>query len=171
LAPDPPSDPPPGSRSRTDRSESRAERADRNFAEILQGFRVAVTGVQVLFAFLLTVPFSEGFAKLTDPGRTLYIVALAAAALASICYIAPTAQHRILFRQGLKELLVNRSNRYGLSGGVALVISMTAAASMVADYLYGGLLPVLLGGAVALLSGWSWFLQPVLTRMKARRDE
>jgi hypothetical protein len=138
--------------------------------ELLQGFRVAVTGVQVLFAFLLTVPFSQGFRDFDDFGRSLYVVALAGAAAASICYIAPTAQHRILFRQGLKESLVRRSNLYGIVGGVALVISMTSATSMVADYLYGGVLPVLLGAAVALLAGWSWFLQPVLTRLRGRHD-
>jgi hypothetical protein len=149
------------------RKETPEERADRNFVELLQGFRVAVTGVQVLFAFLLTVPFSPGFARLSDLDRMLYMVALAGAALASICYIAPAAQHRILFRQGVKEPLVHRSNVYGILGGVALVISMTAASVVVVDYLYGGVLPAILGAALALFGGWAWFVQPLLARRRA----
>lgn len=149
------------------RRESPEERADRNFVELLQGFRVAVTGVQVLFAFLLTVPFSTGFARLGEVDRLLYMVALASAAVASICYIAPAAQHRILFRKGVKEPLVHRSNVYGILGAVALVISMTTATVVVLDHLYGGALPVVLGSGLALFGGWAWFIQPLLTRRKA----
>mgnify|MGYP001183709274 CR=1 FL=1 len=150
------------------RGETAEQRADRNFVELLQGFRVAVTGVQVLFAFLLTVPFSEAFATLSHTDRLLYMIALGAAAVASICYIAPAAQHRILFRRGVKEPLVHRSNVYGILGGIALVISMTAATVMVVDYLYGGAVPLLVGAALALLGGWAWFLQPLLSRHRAR---
>ncbi|MFI6600540.1 DUF6328 family protein [Nonomuraea sp. NPDC050536] len=151
-------------------SETHAERADRNFVELLQGFRVAVTGVQVLFAFLLTVPFSIGFTRLGTVDRWLYLVALGAAALASICYIAPAAQHRVLFRQGLKETLVRRSNMYGLLGGTALIISMTSATAVVVDYLYGGLPAVLMGAALALFAGWAWFLQPAFVRWRNRKS-
>jgi hypothetical protein len=149
------------------RRESPEERADRNFVELLQGFRVAVTGVQVLFAFLLTVPFSVGFERLSELDRLLYMVALGSAAVASICYIAPAAQHRILFRQGVKEPLVHRSNVYGILGGVALVVSMTTATVVVVDYLYGGALPPAIGAGLALFGGWAWFLQPLLARRRA----
>ncbi|MEV5408658.1 DUF6328 family protein [Thermopolyspora sp. NPDC052614] len=149
------------------RKESPEERADRNFVELLQGLRVAVTGVQVLFAFLLTVPFSPNFASLSEVDRMWYIVALTAAAIASICYIAPAAQHRILFRQGVKEPLVRRSNVYGILGGVALVISMTSAWVLVVDYLYVGTLAAVLGAGLALFGGWAWFVQPLLTRRKS----
>ncbi|NUR87405.1 MAG: hypothetical protein HOY71_25270 [Nonomuraea sp.] len=142
-------------------SESRDDRADRNFVELLQGARVAVTGVQVLFAFLLTVPFSPGFA---GADRRLYFVALVGAAVASACYIAPAAQHRVLFRQGKKEQLVRRSNRYGIAGALALVVAMTSATALVIDYLFGGVLAWVTAGAVAVLAGWSWFLQPALDR-------
>lgn len=146
--------------------ETRDERADRNFVELLQGFRVAVTGVQVLFAFLLTVPFSIGFARLSSTDRWLYLFALVSAAVASVCYIAPAAQHRVLFRQGLKDALVRRSNRYGLLGGLALIVSMTAATAVVVDYLYGGPLPVMIGAALAMFAGWAWFLQPAIARSR-----
>ncbi|MEH1125627.1 DUF6328 family protein [Micromonospora sp. CPCC 206061] len=140
------------------------ERADRNFIELLQGFRVAVTGVQVLFAFLLVVPFSTEFGKVDDFGRSLLYVALVSSAIASICYIAPAAQHRVLFRQGLKEPLVHRSNRLGLAGGVALLIAMVSATLMVVDHLFGGLVPMLTAGTLAALATWLWFVQPSIHR-------
>ena len=80
--------------------ETPKERVDRELGELLQGLRVAVTGVQVLFAFLLTLPFAAGFDKVDTLGRWLFFIALLSAALASICFITPAAQHRLLFRTG-----------------------------------------------------------------------
>ncbi|GAA3646600.1 DUF6328 family protein [Nonomuraea antimicrobica] len=151
-------------------TESHGERADRNFIELLHGARVAVTGVQVLFAFLLTVPFSPGFSALAPADRRLYYVALISAAVASICYIAPAHQHRVLFRQGRKETLVRRSNSYAIIGALALTLSMTSAAALVIDYLFGSLLSWITAGVLAVLTGWTWFLQPALTRAGTRRD-
>ncbi|MEQ4725261.1 DUF6328 family protein [Nonomuraea sp. B19D2] len=145
-------------------NESDQERADRNFVELLQGARVAVTGVQVLFAFLLTVPFSPGFTKLDLTDRWLFYVALVSAAVASICYIAPTAQHRVLFRQGRKETLVRRSNFYGIVGALALAISMTTATMLVIDYLFGPALAWTTAGILAALALWTWFGQAALNR-------
>jgi uncharacterized protein DUF6328 len=147
-----------------DRTETAAERADRNFVEMLQGFRVAVTGVQVLFAFLLTVPFAPGFARVAQGDRWLFYLALVSAAVASMFFIAPVAQHRILFRQGLKESLVHRSNRYGMIGTVALAISMTSATLMVVDYLFDGLLPLITAGVAGALAAWLWFVEPAIHR-------
>lgn len=150
--------------------ESGKERADRNFVELLQGARVAVTGVQVLFAFLLTVPFSPGFVRLGEGDRRLFYVALVSAAVASICYIAPATQHRVLFRQGLKETLVRRSNAYGIAGALALAVSMTAATMLVVDFLFHSALGMVTAGAVALLAVWAWFGQPALDRSRAAED-
>jgi hypothetical protein len=144
--------------------ESDKERADRNFVELLQGARVAVTGVQVLFAFLLTVPFSQQFDRLAPADRWLFFAALVGAAVASICYIAPTAQHRVLFRQGRKELLVKRSNFYGILGALALIVSMTAATGLVIDYLFGPRLAWPVAGAIAVLALWTWFGQAAIDR-------
>lgn len=150
--------------------ESRQERADRNFVELLQGARVAVTGVQVLFAFLLTVPFSDGFNRLNQFDRWLFFVALVGAAIASICYIAPANQHRVLFRQGLKEKLVHRSNAYGIAGALALAVSMTAATMLVTDYLFHSTLAWVTAGVIAALAAWSWFGQPALDRSSRPED-
>jgi hypothetical protein len=144
--------------------ETHKERADRNFVELLQSARVAVTGVQVLFAFLLTVPFSQGFGKLDLADRRLFYVALVSAAVASICYIAPATQHRVLFRQGKKEMLVRRSNVYGILGALALAVSMTAATMLVIDYLFQFTVAWITALAVALLAAWAWFVQPALSR-------
>ncbi|ROO85833.1 hypothetical protein EDD29_3382 [Actinocorallia herbida] len=145
-------------------NETPAERADRNFVEFLQGIRVAVTGVQVLFAFLLTVPFSAGFKDVSTGERTLFYLALVSAALASLFFIAPVAQHRILFRQGLKEDLVRRANLYGLIGTAALALSMTSATWLVTAHLFEGPLPSLTAAGIVLLAGWLWFVEPALHR-------
>ncbi|WP_433473961.1 DUF6328 family protein [Spirillospora sp. CA-142024] len=144
--------------------ESPAERTIRNFLELLQGFRVAVTGVQVLFAFLLTVPFAPGYDRLDVAERWLWYVALVAAAVASIFFIAPVAQHRVLFRRGGKEALVRRSNVYGIVGTLALAVTMTASTMVVVGYLFAGPLALITTACLAVLAGWLWFGKPMLTR-------
>jgi hypothetical protein len=146
--------------------EKPAERAVRNFMELLQGLRVAVTGVQVLFAFLLTVPFSPGFGRIANHDRQLYYVALIGAAVASIFFIAPVAQHRILFRKGMKESLVKRSNLHAMIGMLALMVAMTAATLMVVDYLFKRPVSLITAAVVGLLAGWLWFIQPLIQRSR-----
>src|SRR3954463_10027072 len=94
------------------RNETPLERCDRNLVELLQEVRVAQTGVQVLFAFLLTVPFTAPFPEVGGFDRAVYFGTLLAAGGAATLLIAPTSQHRILFRCGDKEHLVRRANRY-----------------------------------------------------------
>ncbi|GAB3905837.1 DUF6328 family protein [Microbispora bryophytorum] len=143
--------------------ESRKERVDRELGELLQGLRVAATGVQVLFAFLLTLPFSSGFGKIDMTGNWLFYLAVVSAAVASICTIAPATQHRILFRSGLKELLLHRANRLGVAGGLALAVSMTCSTALVLDALTSPGPAALVGAGVALLCAWLWFVQPLLS--------
>ncbi|PRX01749.1 UNVERIFIED_ORG: hypothetical protein CLV66_12082 [Actinomadura viridilutea] len=146
------------------RNETEHERLDRQLMELLQGFRVAVTGVQVLFAFLLTVPFAVGFRDVDDGGRALYYVALLGAALASICFIAPVTQHRILFRLGQKSLLIRRANRFGICGAVALAVSITAATALIMETLLSDAAAAVGGAVIAALCAWAWFVQPLLSR-------
>jgi hypothetical protein len=150
--------------------ESERERVNRELIELLQEFRVAVTGVQVLFAFLLTVPFAPGFARVSSTSRHLFYVALFGAALASICYIAPVAQHRILFRSGNKEMIIRRANRFGIWGAVALAISMSSATALVMHVLVSSRSAAIAGGAVALLCSWAWFGQALLSRHRERQE-
>ncbi|WP_067800711.1 DUF6328 family protein [Actinomadura formosensis] len=151
------------------RDETEHERLDRQLMELLQGFRVATTGVQVLFAFLLTVPFSTGFDKVDGIGMVLFYLALFGAAVASIYFIAPVFQHRILFRLGQKALLIKRANRYGIIGAFALAISITSATMLIIVSLSERTGAVVLTAVGILgLCGWVWFVQPYLTRMRAR---
>ncbi len=146
------------------RGENPKERVDRELGELLQGLRVASTGVQVLFAFLLTLPFSAGFEKVDQAARWMFYVAVIAAATASICFIAPATQHRILFRSGRKELMLRRANRLGVIGGIALAVAMTFSTGLVVEALAGGLPGTIVAAAVAGLSGWLWFVQPLRSR-------
>ena len=148
--------------------ESHKERVDRELGELLQGLRVAATGVQVLFAFLLTLPFSAGFGKVDEAGRWLFYAAMFSAAVASICFIAPATQHRILFRSTLKELMLHRANRLSVVGGLALALSMTCSTGLVVEAFLGVLPAALLAGGVAGLSGWLWFALPLISKYRRR---
>jgi len=104
----------------TPRNESDEERADRNLSELLQELRVALPGVQVLFAFLLTVPFSQRFTTLSDFQEKLYFGVLVCVTLATVLLIAPTAGHRILFQRQQKEYVVSVANKQALFGSSSL---------------------------------------------------
>src|ERR671922_1942603 len=126
------------------RNETPAERHDRNLVEMLQEVRVVQTGVQVLFAFLLTVPFSARFDAITSFQRGAYFTALVGAAAASVLLIAPTALHRVLFRLGQKQYMVEVSNRLTLGGLLSTAVAMIAAMLLVSDVMFG------MGVAVAI---------------------
>ena len=146
----------------TDSEESRQERANRELIEMLNELRVALPGVQVLFAFLLTVPFSVGFADATDFQRRTYFVSLAASALASGLLIAPAAQHRVLFRQQDKENLLRRSNRYATAGVGVLAVAIISAVLLVLDFIFGRTTALVTGGVLALSLGWWWMVLPLV---------
>jgi Family of unknown function (DUF6328) len=146
--------------------ENRKERLDRELMELLQGLRVATTGVQVLFAFLLTVPFAQGFRRVTEFQKEVYLVTLMAATIAGACYIAPAAQHRVLFRSGAKEILLRRSNRFTMVGSLSLGVAMSASVLLVTDYLFSRATAWLLMTVVAAAMLWSWAVQPLLTRAR-----
>jgi hypothetical protein len=147
-----------------DQEESHKERVDRELIELLNELRVALPGVQVLFAFLLIVPFSESFASASDPQRSLYFVALVAAAIASGLLIAPAAQHRILFRNHDKEALLERANGLAIAGNVALAVSICASVVLAVDFLFGSSRSLPTGGAIGVLLLWLWFVQPLMRK-------
>ncbi|MBE1533844.1 DUF6328 family protein [Actinomadura algeriensis] len=151
------------------RNETDHERLDRQLIEMLQGFRVAVTGVQMLFAFLLTVPYAAGWDRIDETGKILFFVALFGAALASICFSAPVFQHRILFRMDQKEALVRRANRLGICGGLALAVSISASTTLIMETLTTAWASILTAICVVALCGWLWFLQPFRDRIRLIR--
>jgi Family of unknown function (DUF6328) len=141
--------------------ESEKERLDRNLEQLLQELRVALPGVQVLFAFLLTVPFSQGFVKLTDFERDLYFFVLMTTALATTFLIAPTAIHRMLFREGRKREIVMRSNTLSLIGLAVLAVAMTSAVTLIAHFVLGATAAVVTAIATALVIAGLWYALPL----------
>ena len=120
----------------TGRAETPLERADRNFAELLQEVRVIQTGVQILFAFLLTLPFAPRFPTLDGVQRTTYVITLLLALVAAVLFTAPAAVHRALFQRGAKELIVRASSRLASAGLAALALSFTGALLLVVDVVF-----------------------------------
>jgi len=146
------------------RDETDHERLDRNLIELLQEVRVVQTGVQVLFAFLLTVPFSSRFGEITSFQRGAYFAALVGSAAASVLLIAPTALHRILFRLGQKEYILDVSNRLALGGLLSTAVAMTAVMLLVGDVMFGNAVGIVIGIVTAVAFGVVWALMPLLRR-------
>jgi Family of unknown function (DUF6328) len=152
--------------SRQGRDESPEERADRNLNELLQELRVALPGVQILFAFLLTVPFSQGFTRLDGFQRDLFFGVLISTAVSTALLIAPTAHHRLLFRLRDKENLVKVSNRLAIAGLLVLMVSLTAAILLVADIMFHSPAPALFTAAIGLVFVVAWIVMPVIRRIR-----
>ena len=150
----------------TGRDESESERIDRNLQEMIGELRVALPGVQVLFAFLLVVPFNQRFADVTSVQQTIYFITLLTTAAAAICLIAPSAQHRVEFRQQDKEHIVRTGNRIIILGLGLLAVAMTGAVVFITDVLYKDTTVYLVGAAAAAAFAILWFLIP-LRRMAA----
>lgn len=139
--------------------ESEEERLNRNLEELLQELRIALPGVQVLFAFLLTVPFTQR--ALANPfEERVYLVTLLCAAIATVLLIAPTAQHRVMFRQREREHLVQAANKLTLWGLAFLAIAMTGAVLLVVDVIFSRTAAYFFGGATFVLFAVVWYLVP-----------
>ena len=148
------------------RFESGEERADRNLSDLLQELRVALPGVQVLFGFLLTVPFTQRFEDLTAFQQKLYFGVLIAVALATVLLVAPTAGHRILFRRQQKEYIVTIANRLSLVGLLLLAFAMCGAIALISDFLFGAATAVVSTVVMAAAFVGFWYLGPILRRQK-----
>src|SRR3982751_1062366 len=140
--------------------ESEKHRWDRNFADLLQELRVAQTGIQILFAFLLTLPFSNGFPKTTAFQKDVYVVALLSAAGATALIIAPVAFHRALFRQGRKPELVRHAHRMATGGLAFLLVAMVSSVLLIVDFLLSRPMALILGGVTALFFVVLWAAFP-----------
>ena len=146
------------------RDETELERLDRNLNELLGELRVALPGVQVLFAFLLAVPFNTGFARATDFQEHVYLVTLLLTAGATALLIAPSAYHRIQFRQGDKAHIVNVANRFAIAGFAFLAAAMSSAVLLVTDYLFSSTTAVICTAGVAVALYGLWYGAPLLRR-------
>jgi hypothetical protein len=141
--------------------EEAREIRDRQVAEMLQELRVAITGGQILFGFLLTVPFAQRWSQTDDLQRTLFLITLLAIASATGCFIAPTATHRLRFHQRDRPFLVAYANAAAIAGLVCLLIAMVSAVLLVTDFVFSRGTAIAAAGAIAALLLTLWFAVPL----------
>jgi uncharacterized membrane protein YedE/YeeE len=146
------------------RDESEAQRDDRNLAELLQELRVAGLGVQVLFGFLLALPFAARFTRLSQGQRDLYLACLLLAALATALLVGPVAYHRLVFRRGQKERLVRAAGVMAIAGLAAVGLAVTCAVLLVTGYVAGAQAGWLVAALTGCVFGGLWFAFPLARR-------
>ena len=149
------------------RHETEAERIDRNLAELLQELRVAGLGVQVLFGFLLAMPFTTMFSSLDPEQHRLYVTVLLLAALSTALLTAPVAYHRIVFRRHQKHDVLRFANAVALAGLVTVALAITGAVLLFVSVAYDGLVAAIIAALVAGLYFTLWYVIPHL----GRRDD
>lgn len=138
---------------------------DRELNELLQELRVAIPGVQILFAFLLTVPFSQRFADVTDIQKGAFTVAILCSTVATGLLLGPTAYHRVRWRERDKERMLRTSNVFALAGLAFLAVALVAALYFVVDFLFRGVFAVAVATAAGVLLGGLWFALPLKRRL------
>jgi cobalamin synthase len=137
------------------------DKRDRQMIELLNELRVALPGVQLLFGFLLTVPFSQRFADTTSFQRSVFYVTLVSAACSTICFIAPSAVHRLRFHQNERAYVIESANKLLIAGLTFLAVAIIGAVLLITDVLYNGPRVVIYVSAIALLLIFLWFVRPV----------
>ncbi len=153
------------------RNETQSQRDDRNTIELLQELRVAGLGVQVLFGFLLSLPFTNRFGKLGPLQRDLYIADLLLCVLSTALLLAPVAYHRLVFRRNLKEALVRDANVMAIAGLVCVGLAVTASVVLVISFVTRGTPAVIIGIFVLCLFATLWFAVPLAKRESAKDEE
>jgi hypothetical protein len=150
-----------------DRDEEERRR-DRQMIELLNELRVALPGVQILFAFLLTVPFSQRFATLTAFQRDVYYVTLMATALSTACLIAPSAAHRLRFHQSERAWIVESANELTIAGLCLLAIALGGSVLLITDVMFDGARVWIYSGAVLAVIVGLWFVRPLLRHVRGK---
>ena len=152
------------------RGETEEQRLDRNLDELLQELRIVMPGIQFLFAFLLVVPFQQGWAEVTSFEKVVYYVTLLTTTAASVCLLSPPARHRIRFRDQDKRWVVEGANRLVLAGMALLAVSITGAILLISHVVYSGLEAVIASVLVAAAIFVTWFLIPLIRELRADSD-
>jgi uncharacterized protein involved in cysteine biosynthesis len=153
------------------RDETEKERIDRNVIELLNELRVALPGVQVLFAFLLVLPFNQGFTSVTQFQKNVYLVTLLATALATVMLIAPSMHHRLQFREGNKAKILRDSNRLTVLGMSTMAIAMVGAVMLCTDYVFSSETMAWAVGIVTLAFLIIWYAIPIQRLLSDRRED
>src|SRR5215204_4545515 len=146
--------------------ENHKERLNRELIELLNELRVALPGVQVLFAFLLIVPFSQRFSSVTLLQRHVYFAVLLCAALSAALLIAPSSHHRLLWRQHAREERLRAANRLSIGGLAFLALAMIGAIFLITDVLFGGVAAAVSAVGLGAVFVWYWYGQPLLILRK-----
>ena len=144
--------------------ETRRERVNRELIELLNELRVALPGVQVLFAFLLAVPFANGYSRITPFQKNVFFATLMATAVSTACFIVPTAYHRLNFRKREKENILLNSNKFAIAGIMFLAVSMIGVIVLVTDVIYSEAAAVVTGLLALVLFGGLWVVLPLVRR-------
>jgi hypothetical protein len=144
--------------------EDEAERLDRELIEFLNELRVVLPGVQVLFAFLLTVPFANRFSQITDVQRQVFFATFLCTAASTALLIAPSAYHRLRWRQHDKAQLLRTANRLSIAGMVFLTLALVGATFLVTDLIFHAAAAIPVSAAVAGFFAWFWWGLPLLRR-------
>ena len=148
-------------------SENLQKKGHRQLIELLQELRVALPGVQVLFAFLLIVPFSQRFPQMTALQRDVYFAGVICTTISAILLIAPTSMHRIQWRQRDKERLLRTSNQLAILGTAFLALGMTAVLFLITDILFEARWAAVVCAVAAALFAAFWFVLPTIRRLRA----
>ena len=138
------------------------EKRDRQMMELLNELRVALPGVQFLLAFLLTVPFAQGFEKITTREKTVFYAALLFTAASVVFLIAPSATHRLRFHQRDRTFIIESANKYLIAGLACLAVAIVLALVMVTDFLYDHWIVVAAPAVIGVLLAVFWFIRPLL---------
>lgn len=148
--------------------DDRERRLDQEWTELLNELRVLLPGTEVLFAFLLTLPFSERFGQIARSDKTIYFIAFLASATASLLLSAPSAQHRLLWRQRAKDEQLRLATALALAGTLFVAVAVTSVVFLITNLLYDNALPAVVTAGVAGLIGWFWYGQPLWVRFANR---
>jgi hypothetical protein len=153
-----------------ERRESKAQRLDRNYNELLQELRVAQTGVQILFAFLLSIAFQQRFTTLDSAQKTLYVITLVSAAAAAVLLIAPAAAHRVLFRRHRKDEVVALTSRLAGAGLVCLAIAILSALLLILDFVSNATVAITITSVLGAVVLATWWLIPFVEGRRPDAD-
>lgn len=151
--------------------ETEKERIDREVIELLNELRVTLPGVQVLFAFLLIVPFQQAFSSVSDAERAVYLLAVLATTAATICLIAPASYHRLRFRARDKKRMLLISNRFAIAGVFSLALAIVASLYLIVEVVFGNVLAAAIAALGAGGLAVFWFGLPLLSRMRGDDTE
>lgn len=154
----------------SDRVEDEQEQLNRQLDQLLQELRVAMPGVQVLFGFLLAVPFNARFGEVDDTQRIIYLVTLVLAALATAFLVAPTAYHRVMFRQRDKPQLIRTATRMAIVGIGCLGLAMTGSVLLAAGFLFRDHTAIPVAAGVFATFAWLWFGLASARRIRGKRS-